>query len=148
MKTEPLLGAAAFGAVAAVLYNLYTTVIAVQSPTLEGLGLGLNCFIGLVTALVTGFLCAYLHRREAPLTAGVGAKGGLAAGVLAFAINGVVSVVIAMLLGSQCHDSGCRRVHGATGQRGGQRCPAGRRAGAGVRGCPCWRPGQRCRWGC
>jgi len=100
IRTEPFLGAAAFGIVVAVVYTVIDTALGYSQspPSYTAFGNSGSCLITLFVGLGSGILYAFLHRQQAPLTSGVGATGGAAAGGLALLISGIFGVLVAVFL--------------------------------------------------
>lgn len=101
MKTEPLLGATAVGVVIMIVFSVISTIIALNSPTLQGLGSSLTCLVSVAVSLLVGLIYSVLHGREATLSVGGGVKGGAAASALVFFFNGILTVVIGLVLAPQ-----------------------------------------------
>lgn len=117
VRTEPLLGGAAFSFILLLISNLISTFItynninrSVQSmmsgafdpfmtqasvfSSMVGL---ISCLVIPVAGLGSGVIYAVLHNRQEQL-AGAPAKGGAAAGALGFFLSGLVSAILAGLL--------------------------------------------------
>ena len=100
IRTEPLLGAAAFGIVVTVVYSLIDVLAGFNqaSPNYTAFGMVGSCVITIIAGLGSGFLYTVLHKREESLTPGGGAKGGAAAGALAHLISGLFTIVVAIIV--------------------------------------------------
>lgn len=110
IKARPLLIAAAVGAVIQIVLNLLGTAATYWiTPNVVSLRpqavLGGSSALGLVSCLCTmlvdgavGLLYAYLHSREAPVSAGDGALGGAVSGGLGRLVSGLVGVLTSLLI--------------------------------------------------
>ena len=116
IRTRPLLIAAGVGLAIQIVLSLVSNVVSAlaMGPAWSGqmppgqigtgqlLGSGLigtlACLCVLVVDVGVGLLYAYLHSREAPVTAGDGALGGAAAGALEGLVGGLFGVVLALVV--------------------------------------------------
>jgi len=117
VRTEPLLGGAAFSFILLLVSNLISTFItynnvnrsmqammsgqfdpfATQSSVFSSMVGLLSCLVIPVAGLGAGVVYAVLHGRQEPLT-GSPAKGGAGAGALGFFLSGLVSAVLAAVM--------------------------------------------------
>ncbi len=110
IRPRPVLTAVAIGAVIQIALSasstLTTTLVtpgrATASPQWLVAGASalssVACLCALVIDAAVGLLYAYLHAREAPVTAGDGALGGAVSGAVGRLVSGLVGVLLSLLI--------------------------------------------------
>lgn len=110
IKPRPVLTAVAIGAVIQIGLSAFSTLTTtLVTPGLAGarpqwLAGGASalssiaCLCALVIDAAVGVLYAYLHSREAPVTAGEGALGGAVSGAVGRLASGLVGVLLSLLI--------------------------------------------------
>jgi hypothetical protein len=110
IRPRPVLTAVGIGVVIQIALSAFSTLTAslitpgraAASPQwLAGGASALSsvaCLCGLVIDVAVGLLYAYLHSREAPVTAGEGALGGAVSGAVGRLVSGLVGVLLSLLI--------------------------------------------------